>query len=160
MRYKNKSSKLPNPIKYSLWLLGYKGRSVKDMTAALEKRGFDEAVVADTVATLLDWGYLNDARLKEDLIDRRKRNNVKGRSFLRRELEQAGIYDLDDLDQLYTDEEEQEAILTLLEKWGRTTLLCEDNRGKYFMRLANRGFSKGNIFTAMEKHCDDKERLS
>ena len=102
MRYKNKSSKLPNPIKYSLWLLGYKGRSVKDMTAALEKRGFDEAVVADTVATLLDWGYLNDARLKEDLIDRRKRNNVKGRSFLRRELEQAGIYDLDDLDQLYT----------------------------------------------------------
>lgn len=94
------------------------------------------------------------------MIERRKRNNVKGRAFVRRELEQSGICDLDDLDDLYTDEEEQQIISELLEKWGRSAPLNQDNRGKYFMRLANRGFSRSNIFAAIEKHCDDTERLS
>lgn len=157
---KTKIDKLPNPIKYSLWLLGYKGRSVKEMAEALEKRGFEEAVVEDTVNTLLEWGYLDDAKWKESLIDRRKRNNVKGRRFLRHELMQAGISDLNDLEELYTDEEEQEVILTLLEKWGRIAPLCQENKDKYFMRLVNRGFSQSNIFAAMEKHSDNGERFS
>lgn len=157
---KNHHGRLPNPVKYSLWLLGYKGRSVKDMTMALKKRGFEESVITDTIDTLLDWGYLNDSQFKEELIERRKRNNVKGRAFVRRELEQSGICDLDDLDDLYSDEEEQQIISELLEKWGRSAPLNQDNRGKYFMRLANRGFSRSNIFAAIEKHCDDTERLS
>ncbi|MEG2658876.1 MAG: RecX family transcriptional regulator, partial [Clostridiales bacterium] len=107
---KNKSDKLPNPVNYSLWLLNYGNKSVKQMFEALIKRGFTEETANETVESLIEWGYLDDAKYKEQLIDKRKRNNVKGRSFVYRELNNAGIDDLEDLDDLYDDEEEKERI--------------------------------------------------
>ncbi|MEG1496219.1 MAG: RecX family transcriptional regulator [Clostridiales bacterium] len=157
---KNKSDKLPNPVNYSLWLLNYGNKSVKQMFEALLKRGFTEETANETVESLIEWGYLDDAKYKEQLIDKRKRNNVKGRSFVYRELNNAGIDDLEDLDDLYDDEEEKERIDKLLDQWERKAPLSRENQDKYFMRLARRGFAKGNIFFCMEKRRNDIEIFS
>lgn len=140
-----KDGKLPNPINYSLWLLNYRPRSVKEMTLALKKRGFPPEVIDETVSSLLRWGYIDDDNYKSYVIGKRKRNNPKGRSFVMRELQEAGIdcgYELEDL---YTDEEEQELIGKLLEQWCRSGIDFNENRDRFFQRLCRRGFSSRNI---------------
>lgn len=141
----SKKKKLPNPVNYSLWLLNYKPRSVKEMTLALKKRGFSEDVAEETVESLKRWGYIDDERYKEYLIGKRKRNNPKGRNFVCRELREAGIDCGYELEGLYTDEEEQEMIAKLLSQWCERGKDFEENKNRYFQRLYRRGFSVGNI---------------
>ncbi|MDO4542696.1 MAG: RecX family transcriptional regulator, partial [Bacillota bacterium] len=81
-----KSDKLPDPVNYSLWLLNYGSKSTKKMRDALIKRGFSGEVAEETVESLINWGYISDQRHKESVIRKRKRNNFKGRSFVRQEL--------------------------------------------------------------------------
>ncbi|MGM9567477.1 MAG: regulatory protein RecX [Clostridia bacterium] len=140
-----KNKKLPNPVNYSLWLLNYKPRSVKEMTLALKKRGFSEEVAEETVESLKRWGYIDDERHKEYLVDKRKRNNPKGRNFVRRELQEAGIDCEYELEDLYTDEEEQKIIGKLLSQWCERGKDFKENKNRYFQRLYRRGFSVGNI---------------
>jgi SOS response regulatory protein OraA/RecX len=141
--------KLPNPVNYSVWLLNYKPKSVKEMTLALKKRGFDETTVEETVSTLLGWGYLNDESYKEYVIAKGKRNNPKGRNFVQRALREAGISCDDEIETLYTDEEEQEIIARLLTQWCRPGVSLEENRDRFYQRLYRRGFSPGNIMEQM-----------
>lgn len=145
MKMSTRNKKLPNPVNYSLWLLNYKPRSVKEMTLALKKRGFSEEVAAETVESLRRWGYIDDDRYKEYLVEKRKRNNPKGRNFVRRELQEAGIDCEYELEDLYTDEEEREIIGKLLSQWCERGKDFEENKNRYFQRLYRRGFSTGNI---------------
>lgn len=145
MKMSTRNKKLPNPVNYSLWLLNYKPRSVKEMTLALKKRGFSEEVAAETVESLKRWGYIDDDRYKEYLVEKRKRNNPKGRNFVRRELLEAGIDCEYELEDLYTDEEEREIIGKLLSQWCERGKDFEENKNRYFQRLYRRGFSTGNI---------------
>lgn len=145
MKMSTRNKKLPNPVNYSLWLLNYKPRSVKEMTLALKKRGFSEEVAAETVESLKRWGYIDDDRYKEYLVEKRKRNNPKGRNFVRRELQEAGIDCEYELEDLYTDEEEREIIGKLLSQWCERGKDFEENKNRYFQRLYRRGFSTGNI---------------
>lgn len=144
-----KNGKLPNPVNYSLWLLNYKPRSVREMTLALKKRGFSDEVTEETVASLQRWGYIDDDRYKEYFIDKRKRNNPKGRNFVRRELQEAGIKCEYELEDLYTDEEEQEIIGKLLSQWCERGKDFKENKNRFFQRLYRRGFSAGNISSQM-----------
>ena len=145
MKMSTRNKKLPNPVNYSLWMLNYKPRSVKEMTLALKKRGFSEEVAAETVESLKRWGYIDDDRYKEYLVEKRKRNNPKGRNFVRRELQEAGIDCEYELEDLYTDEEEREIIGKLLSQWCERGKDFEENKNRYFQRLYRRGFSTGNI---------------
>lgn len=156
-----KNKKLPNPVNYSLWLLNYKPRSVKEMTLALKKRGFSDEVAAETVESLMGWGYLDDDQYKEYLVDKRKRNNPKGRNFVRQELREAGIDSEYEMEDLYSDEEEQEIIHKLLTQWCERGKDFHENKNRYFQRLYRRGFSMGNISEQMrlfeeicEKDCE------
>lgn len=152
--------KLPNPVKYSLWLLNYGPKSRKKMYEALKKKGYDDEIATNTINSLESWGYLNDANYKENLVSKRKRNNPKGRSFVRQELFNNGVENLDDLDELYSDADEREIIDKLLNQWEKKAPLCRENQDKYFMRLARRGFAKNNILAVMEKRRNDIEIFS
>ena len=140
-----KDGKLPNPVNYSLWLLNYRPRSVKEMTLALKKRGFTDEVIEETVASLLRWGYIDDDHFKSYVVGKRKRNNPKGRNFVRQELREAGIDCEYELEELYTDDEEKELIAKLLEQWCRNGKVIRENKDRFFRRLYTRGFSAGNI---------------
>jgi SOS response regulatory protein OraA/RecX len=141
--------KLPNPVNYSVWLLNYKPKSVKEMTLALKKRGFDDTTVDETVTSLLDWGYLNDESYRNYVIAKRKRNNPKGRGFVLRELQEAGISCGDEIETLYTDEEERELIAKLLAQWCRAGKPFTENKDRFYQRLYRRGFSSKNIMDQM-----------
>ena len=53
-----------------------------------------------------------------------------------------GGYEMEDL---YTDKEEQEIIAKLLSQWCERGKDFEENKNRYFQRLYRRGFSVGNI---------------
>ena len=159
MNYRKKT-KLPNPVNYSLWRLNYGSKSEKKMLDALIKRGFSEEIAVETVASLKNWGYIDDERHKEYIIHKRKSNNPKGRSFVYRELRDDGIENLDDLSELYTDEEEQEIIKKLLAQWEKKESLSPENKDKYFLRLARRGFAKSNILLVIERRLGEIEIFS
>ena len=147
MRKNNK--KLPNPVNYSLWLLNYKPRSIKEMTLALKKRGFDDKTAEETVASLLRWGYLDDEKYKEYVIAKRKHHNSKGRNFVVRELAEAGIDCGSEVEDLYTDEEEREIIEKFLKQWCKPEIDFSGERDRFFRRLYTRGFAVNNISAVM-----------
>ena len=154
---RRKDGKLPNPVNYSLWLLNYKPRSVKEMTLALKKRGFSPEVVDETIDSLLRWNYLDDDAYKHYLIEKRKRNNPKGRNFVCRELADAGIACGFEMEDLYTDEEERELIRKLLHQWQRRGEDFTENKDRYFQRLYRRGFTISNIRSELGKYEDFSE---
>lgn len=149
---RKKDGKLPNPINYSLWLLNYKPRSIKEMTLALKKRGFSSDVVDETIDSLLRWKYLDDDAYKHYLIEKRKKNNPKGRVYVSRELADAGVACGFEMEDLYTDEEEQECIRKLLLQWQRSGEDFAENRNRYFQRLYRRGFTVANIRSELGKY--------
>lgn len=143
------NKKLPNPVNYSLWLLNYKPKSIKEMTLALKKRGFDDKTAEETVASLLRWGYLDDEKYKEYVIAKRKHNNPKGRNFVIRELSEAGIECGYEIEDLYTDEEEREIIAKFLRQWCKKGIDFSAQRDRFFRRLYSRGFAVNNISAEM-----------
>jgi len=52
---------------YALKLLGYRGRSVKELEERLRKKGFPTSVVTSTVRNLKQVGLLDDKALAESL---------------------------------------------------------------------------------------------
>ena len=151
---RNSGKKPKDVMKYSLWLLQYRPRSVAELREALRKKQFTAEEIDPTLEKLLDWGYLDDAKYTEYLIHSRKTQNVKGRAFVARELQQRGV-DSDELDSLYSDEEECELIANLIAKWQRQGVAFR--RDKYFRRLASRGFAIGNIFACLDDAAPTEE---
>ena len=155
---KRDRAKLPDPVSYSLWLLNYRSRSEKQMREALLKRGFDEAAASETIEKLLRWGYLNDETFKKEWIEKRKRNNVKGRNTVKRELTEAGIDCGEELAELYSDEEERALIGKLVASWQRSGKSVSKERNRFFGRLYRRGFSSTNIRTVLDEIAAAEER--
>lgn len=135
-----------DPLDYGLWLLCYGPKSRQGMKRAMEKKGYEEDEVTAALDRMQQWGYLNDQSYAENLIRRKKNNNVKGKTWLRRTLAEEGIPLPDDFDLLYKDEEEQEIIRCLLAKWCGGAEISDKDRQKYYGRLVRRGFKRENIF--------------
>lgn len=66
-----------------------------------------------------------------------------------RKLREAGIDCEYELEELYTDEEEQELIAKLLGQWCRNGKDIRENKDRFFRRLYTRGFSVSNITEQM-----------
>lgn len=109
---KNKATKL------LLRYLTYRARTSKEAFAYLQKKGFTEQVIKETIIDLQDLGYLNDRTFTRDFIGYRK-----GRSFgprkIRYELLNKGL-EKKEVDYLLEsglgEEEELQTIKALLHK--------------------------------------------
>lgn len=75
----------------ALNLLSYRARSVAEMEGRLGKKGFDDPVVADVVAWLLDLGYLNDRDFARQFLDERLRRRPRGPFALIQEMQKRGV---------------------------------------------------------------------
>lgn len=136
-----------NPLRYAVWLLERKQRSEADMRLALARKSIEGEEAETIIAQLRDWGYLDDQRYKHHLIDSRQRQNVKGRTYVRQELMRSGIDDIDDLEELYSDEAEQAVIARLLQRWMQSSKPL--TREQCLRRLASRGFTSRNVFAVL-----------
>lgn len=122
--------------------LGYRARSITEMSIYLAEKKFPESSRKKAVTRLVNAGYLNDREFARMWIDDRLRLNPKGTFMLRMELRQKGI---DDglIDEALVDYNEEEAARTALgprlPKWQK--LPEEALKKKIYSFLSQRGFS-------------------
>ncbi len=77
--------------KAALRFLGYRDRSVSEMRACLAKKDYPVKVIEETVAWLVDLGYLDDSRFAELYARSRIESKGMGRFRLRYELVNKGV---------------------------------------------------------------------
>jgi len=80
-----------NAMQEAMKLLAYRSRSVHEMTARLQDKGYSDGDISETINRLLEWGYLNDSQFAENWVKSRLRNKPMGPIRLRKELQQKGI---------------------------------------------------------------------
>ncbi len=56
------------PLQYALKLLNIRGRSIRELSFRLKRKGFSEKEIEDTISYLLERGFLDDRILARELI--------------------------------------------------------------------------------------------
>lgn len=71
--------------------LASRAHTVKQMRTRLTRAGFEDDVVTDTVARLLELGYLNDGTYADAWVATRREHRLHGEVRLRHDLAQRGV---------------------------------------------------------------------
>ncbi len=70
-------------------LLGFRSRSEKEIADRLRRKGYEDPIIAEVVASLRAHGYVDDATFAESWV--RARGGTRGRRALAHELRQKGV---------------------------------------------------------------------
>lgn len=108
---------------YAYRLLSYRGRSEQELAGRLQVKGFEPDVVADVLAHLRSYGFIDDLALAREWVRQRLEQRPAGRMLLAWELRRRGI-GREDVEAVLADfgaEEEYAAALDLARrKVGRS----------------------------------------
>jgi regulatory protein len=132
---------------YAARYLGRRSRSRKEVSDYLLGKEFDEVVVAQTVAWLEGYGYLDDAQFAKQWVENRMKFRPRGKAMLRWELQQKGVGNAE-IEEAFQEElgdgetEVEAAVALLRKKVGRKTIeFTYEEQAKLAQFLARRGFS-------------------
>ncbi|MFP4194570.1 MAG: regulatory protein RecX [Desulfobacterales bacterium] len=126
----------------ALHFLKYRPRSRKEVRDYLEKKGFSEAGIADTLKKLERYRYIDDEQFARLWIENRCRNRPRGEFALRRELQQKGIKEEIIDNSLSGFQEKEPAWRAVSPRLGQWALLDRiDLKKKIYEHLRRRGFS-------------------
>lgn len=146
-----------------MFLLKYGDKTEKEMAQRLKKKGYCEREIAKTMAFLLEYSFLDDARYAKGFVEA---SMEKGRGPLRirQELREKGIPpSLADeaMEELYDEKTEQEIAQRVVEKALRAfqnqeqgegaCSLSEKDKMKILRRLASAGFSARISYDALRR---------
>lgn len=153
---KNKTSEpdsLEKAYAYSSFLLGRKFYSQGELEEKLKNKGFDQSVIAPTLARLKEFGFINDQRLGENFLTSLIAYKTYGyylilRKLLARRLPKEFCQEL--LGRLLDSETERQIARRWLAKQGITTPGNLDfaQKAKLAGRLRVRGF-RGEVISSI-----------
>ncbi len=130
--------------------LASRAHTVKQMRTRLTRAGFEDDVVTDTVARLLELGYLNDGTYADAWVATRREHRLHGEVRLRHDLGQRGVAPETITLAVVDDGEELTRARTAIER--RVGSLAGLDREAFSRRLgsflARRGF-RASIVTAV-----------
>ncbi len=136
---------------YSLGLISAKSYSEKQIAEKLIKKGFSTGDAGKSIKKLKEYGYINDEKFGERLIENGKRK-LTGRIKLSYELYTKGINkNLRDelIEKFYTEDEEKEIAVKAMDKKQVSLIKYRENelifKKKLYDFLQGRGFSSGII---------------
>lgn len=145
---------------YSLRLLGYRGRSEKELRERLQRKGFQRDIIECTLLYLKETGLVDDKALaitlKRQAFEVRLLGHKGVRSFmLKRGLSRPLVESSLD----YDEEAELENAVKVLEKKlaSMANYPAEEKMTKLWNFLARRGYSSGVIRKAMRDINFDEE---
>ncbi|MCL5038880.1 MAG: recombination regulator RecX [Firmicutes bacterium] len=145
---------------FALRLLGYRGRSKKELSDRLKRRGFPEDLTSGVISRLEELGLLDDATYARRWIQSRAELRPSGRHLLAWELEQKGIDSAlvrAQMDEELPLEREEELALALARKRLMQLKGVEKKRawGKLANFLSRRGFDWEVIQLVLNRLLDD-----
>jgi len=114
-----------------------------EIREALQREGFPDAVLEETIALLSERGYLDDRAYVSAYVEERRQRSPRGFFALRHELKKRGIPSLllAELRSVYPLEAEVEDVVGLLSFWQAR----EEDRERFWRRLRTRGFAEEAI---------------
>jgi SOS response regulatory protein OraA/RecX len=124
-------------------MLGRKGYSIYGMRNTLIGKDYSETEVAQVIAQLEEWGYLNDEMFAQNRIDH-LRQVGKGREYVLNWLINQGIAQHDAqtyVDDNYSLHDEVLIAKKLLEKSYITGAMGEKEHSRFYRRLTAAGFT-------------------
>jgi regulatory protein len=140
--------------RYALLLLGYRGRSEKELRERLKKKGYPEEEIETTVAFLLDSGFLDDRALAENLKRQAITNKLLGFEGARRFMLLRGLSrEIINEALEYHEDDELRNIRKLIEKKQKSiSRYPEPKRTQSLMAaLMRKGYSAALIRKALKK---------
>ena len=141
----------------ALWYLDRMDYSEKALYEKLVLKGFDKKASSAVVAKLVELGLLNDRRYAEHLAVKLTEQGNSNRAALQKMLLKGVAYDLAKEVLSETETDEVSKILALIEKKYSGKLWDPDNFQKVYAALVRRGFSYGDVKTALKKYKEDLE---
>lgn len=153
--YQNKVEKKPKIFaserlySYALWLLNRRDYTVYEISQKMKKYQPDEKIIQDTVAKLVENGYINDERRATNLINSyiKKESSYK----IKKRLADKGVSReviQEVLEECVNEELESEVAQSLLIKKFKT--YNPELKQKYASYLAGRGYNWDIISKAIE----------
>jgi regulatory protein len=145
---------------YALKLLGYRGRSEKELRERLVRKGFREDIIDRTVLHLKEAGLIDDralaVNLKIQAFERKLLGYEGAKSFLlKRGLSRPVVESALDYDE---DTELENAVKFLGKKMtSMENYPARDKKRKLWNLLARRGYSSGVMRKAMKEFNVDEE---
>ena len=135
--------------------LSHRDRSARETADHLKKKGFEEAVIQETLHYLKEANYLNDRRFAEHWARTRAENKQFGKYRLRQELTGKGLpQDLIDetLDTLFETVKEIDLARTVVEKKLPSMQDLDPDKKKRRLTglLQRKGFSGHIIYQVLE----------
>ncbi|MCB0131710.1 MAG: RecX family transcriptional regulator [Caldilineaceae bacterium] len=142
----------------ALRFLGYRPRSVSEVTRYLKGKEYAEGLIADVTAQLAREGYLSDEEFARFWVENRLRFRPRSARALRYELRQKGV-DPAAVDAVLQGMDEAEAAWDALQPKlaGWSNLDPDRFRQKAMGLLSRRGFSYGIARTATDRAWDELE---
>jgi regulatory protein len=138
---------------YALKLLGYRGRSEKELRERLRRKGFQEDITDRTLLHLKEAGFIDDTALAVDLkrqaFERKMLGYEGAKSFLlKRGLSQSAVESA----LSYDEEAELEKAVKFLDKKMSSmgNYPAKEKKKKLWNFLARRGYSSAVIRKAMK----------
>lgn len=149
----------------ALFWLEYGDRTEKEMVQRLRKKGYDEREIAQTMAFLTEYSFLDDARYARKFVEMSKEKG-HGPIRIRRELQEKGVTssaaDLA-MEEGYHRETERQIAMGIAEKALRSLCggmdeeesgayrLSEKDKMKIARRLAAAGFSAQTAYDVIRR---------
>lgn len=128
-------------ISYTLWLLGRRDYSEKELRDRLARKGAEPADVDRVIERLADLGLVDDAKYAAAFV--RSRRRKKGAFAIRRELRRKGIEGMaaDRALEPLTEDAQLATAVRLLDKHAWRFAAADDRaRARAYAFLARRGF--------------------
>lgn len=139
-------------------LLTYRARSKKEVRDYLDKKGFGDRIIKETIRDMEYYGYVGDDRFARDFVTYRKERGY-GLIRIRYELQLKGIEnDIIDrwLDEYFDSDEDLERIKEILDRRasGKNDSAAGDERWmkREAAFLKRRGFQDHLILTALKNY--------
>ncbi len=139
--------------KYAFRLLSYRSRSEKELRQRLEKKGFSEPQISDTLKHLKQAGYLDDQALALDLKRQAFNNKLLGNSSAKRFLLNRGVpVEIVNTTLEYDEETEAQKIQKLIDKKLKTMGNYPDEKKekRLWDFLVRRGYTFSTIRNALQ----------
>jgi len=135
--------------------LSHRDRSVRDTADHLKKKGFEEAVVQETLRYFKEANYLDDRRFAEHWARTRAENKQFGKYRLRQELLGKGLAPElieETLDILFDDVQEIDLARTVVEKKlpSMQDLPADKRKNRLIGLLQRKGFSLDIIYKILD----------
>lgn len=138
-------------------LLSVRGRSIKELRIKLKEKGFEEPVVEEVIARLIELKYLDDESFARQWARNLAVNRLYGNRKIEMSLAEKGIDRTviqQSITQVREEISEKQAINRLIEKKVKGKKIIELNekeKRRLAQNLMGRGFPAGLIFEALGK---------